>query len=455
MRHVRYAIIGGGISGASLLHALASRGEDVLLFEQENRLGGVIGSEMFDQALIERGPNTLQTGTPELEALIRELDLTDQIISPDGIARHRYVLRDGKPVSVPTGPRQLIETELLSLKAKLRLLREWFLQPEKRGEQDESVASFISRHFGTEPLTYGVDPFVSGIYAGDPARLSLRHTFPLLADLEREYGSVLKGMVRRGKERKKQGLPRNKREMISFRGGLQAIPGKIQQKWGEKMLLGAEVKPLEHTEDGWRVVAVREGGIEVVRAEEVVLALNSPSAADLVEPVSPKLAGTLRGISYAPVALAYLLYDRRDIGHPLDGFGLLVPAVEKRKILGVIFSSSIFPARVPEGKALLTLFIGGARQPELTEGSSDAILSLAHAEASEILSINGSPVAGELTRWPVAIPQYNIGYDRILEGLREGEDGLPGLHLIGSYRGGVSVPDCVKNAFLLADSLCG
>lgn len=453
MRHVQYVVVGGGISGATLLHSLASGGADVLLLERGERLGGVIRSDRFSDGLIERGPNTLQTGNEYLESLIAELGLTDQIVTADTAAHHRYILRGGELIAVPSNPRTFIETPLISVKGKLRLLREWFSKPNVQGDRDESIASFVERHFGREPLTYAVDPLVSGIYAGDPQKLSLRHTLPLLAELERTDGSILKGMMRRGKERKRSGEARTKRSMFSFRGGLQSIPDAIERKWGEKIICGADVKPLERSEDGWRVVAVREGGIEVIRAENVVLAVNAPVAAELIEPVGEKLSESLRQIPYAPVSLVYLLYDRSAIAHPLDGFGLLVPGVEERGVLGTIFSSTIFPSRVPEGKALLTLFVGGMRRPELAEQSSEALVALARDEAASILSISRAPEMSEVTRWPTAIPQYTVGYDRILAGLEEGESNLPGLHLLGSYRGGVSVPDCVKSACELADML--
>ena len=453
MRHVDYVIIGGGISGGTALHALASQGADVLLLERQEHLGGVMRSNKLSGGLIERGPNTIQSGNACLDRLIEELDLTEDLITADTAARNRYVLRDGALFPVPMNPRSLIETGLLSGRAKLRLLRELFAKAPSREAADESVASFVERHFGSEPLLYGVDPFISGIYAGDPYALSLRHTFPAILELEREYGSLIRGGLQRAKKRKREGEGRKSRAMLSFRKGLQTLPRAIEEKWREKIITNADVKPLEHNQDGWRVVAAREGGIEVIRGEKVVLATNAPVAATLVESIDSNLSDTLQQIIYAPIAVAALLYDRDDVKGQHEGFGFLVPSVEKRDILGVIFSSSIFPSRAPQDKVLLTVFIGGIRRPELTELNKDELIRLAHREASDILRIEKGPVDAEVTVWHKAVPQYRVGYDDILEGLAQGEQRNPGLHLLGSYRGGVSVPDCIEQGISLSTSL--
>ena len=454
MRHVRYAIIGGGISGSTLLHLLALRGEDVLLLEREDGSGGVIRSERFAGGLIERGPNTLLTGNEHLAGLIDELGLNEAMVTADPAARNRYVLRGGRLLAVPTSPRSLVESPLLSGRGKLRLLREFFLGGSKSmNGNEESVASFVERRFGREPLAYGVDPFVSGIYAGDPALLSLRHTFPMLPELEKEYGSVFKGMMRKGKERRRRGETRSPRIMFSFQDGLQAIPRAIEERWEEQMVRNAGVTLLEREGEGWRLEFDSGKGEDSVRAENVILATNAPAAARLLAPVDKKLADTLRRIVHAPVAVVHLLYDPPTVGHRLDGFGLLVPSVEKRDILGVIFSSTIFPSRSPEGKALLTVFIGGRRRPELTRLEEKELARLAHREVADILSVASEPVASQVTVWSTGIPQYEIGYGQILQGIEEGEARLPGLHLLGSYRGGVSVPDCVKSAYELAETL--
>ena len=453
MKHVKYVIVGGGISGATLLHALSQREKDVLLLERKERLGGVIRSENILGGVIERGPNTLQTGNAYLEQLIDELDLAGQLVTADPAAGKRYVLRDGKPRTVPANPRSLIETRLVSARAKLRLLREWLAKAPPKNNRDESVGAFVERHFGPEPLNYGVDPFVSGIYAGDPHRLSLRHTFPVLQELEREYGSVIKGVMRRAKERKLEGKERKKRTLFSFRKGLQSLPQAIEQRWKEKIIIGVDVKPLERNEEGWRVVAVREGGIEAIRAENVILALDGRGTAEIVGPIDAMLSEQLGKIEYASIAVVSLLYDRSAVAHSLDGFGLLVPSAEKRDILGVIFSSTIFPSHASEGKALLTVFIGGVRRPELVDLSQEELIQLAHHETADVLSIGSGSIEAEVTNWRMAIPQYNVGYDEILAGIEAAEERNPGLYLLGSYRNGVSIPDCVKNGYLLAKRL--
>lgn len=452
VREVGTIIIGGGISGGAALHRIASAGKDVLLLERNDRPGGVMVSERNDAgALIERGPNSIQSGNESLERLLEELNLTDRIVEADAAAANRYVLRGGRMISVPMNPRSLIETPLLSGRAKLRLLRERFVKP-IAADREESVAEFIRRRLGREPLDYGVNPFVSGIYAGRPEDLSLRHAFPMLYQMEQQYGSLIGGAIRRAKERRRAGATasaRPRRRMFSFREGIAVLPNAIAERWKENVRTGAEVLRVERAGEGWRVTARTEGEDRAFGCRNLVIATNAHAAASLLEGTDPSIARALRRIDYPPIAVVTLLYDRSAVRHPLDGFGLLCPEVEKRQVLGVIFSSTIFPSRAPQNTVLLTVFIGGARMPELALLPLEEIARIARGELAELLGAQGEPRTCDVAVWRNAIPQYNLGYGEILAAIAATEERFPGLHLLGNYRGGISVPDCVQSGMRL------
>lgn len=454
MRGDETIIIGGGISGLSALHRLANAGKNVVLLERNRHVGGAMRSVRVElqgtqsSVLIEQGPNTIQSGNEHVEQLIHELGLTDQIVEADKQAANRYVLRNGSPVSVPTNPKALIESPLLSMRAKLRLLREPFVKAGP-ADREESVADFVERRLGREPLDYGVNPFVSGVFAGRPEHLSLRYAFPIMYELEQEYGSLIRGGMRRAKQRKQAARSNNengastKRRMFSFRDGMASLPKRVHEKWSEHVLTECTVIGIEPTDDGWNVRAELPDGLQEFRAKNLLLATNAFVAADLTEPFDAHLAETLRTIEYPPVAVASFLVAKKSVAHPLDGFGLLCPEVEGRDVLGIIFTSSIFPERAPEDTALLTVFVGGARSPQLALQSSDALVKMVGNELQELLGVQEIPILLDLALWPKAIPQYNLGYGRVLDAITLAETRHHGLTLMGNYRNGISVPDCI------------
>ncbi len=447
-------IIGGGISGASALHWLASAGLDVLLLERNRSLGGVIGSRRNEQgALVEAGPNTVMARGGDLLDLIGELGLGDQIVQPGEGAAHRYIMRDGEIHAAPSGPKTLLRSSLLSATAKFRLLREPFVSA-MSPDIEESVAQFVERRLGREVLDYAINPFVSGIYAGRPERLSVRYAFPLLHELERQSGSLVKGGIRRAKDRKKQKkkaqAEQNAAEplkgIFSLMEGMGMLPGAIQRRWHDRIRLGVSAERVERTGGRWRVAVAGE----TLNATHVIIAAEAYATAGLIAPLDREAALALASIEHPPVAVASVLYDRKSVVHPLDGFGLLIPEVEKRTILGVMFSSTLFPNRAPDGTVLLTAFVGGARSPELATRGHDEMVYDIHGELRRILGISARPISFDLHVWPRAIPQYNLGYGAVLAAIAAAESRLQGLHLLGSYRGGVAVGDCITAARALA-----
>lgn len=450
MQRVETIIIGGGITGAALLHRLCLRGEDVLLLEAADRIGGVVRSRRTPAGVLEEcGPNSTMLGGGELEELIDELGLADEVVCADPRARNRYVVRKGRLVPTPLGPASFLLSHLLSFAGKIRLLREPFV-PARTGDEDESVASFISRRLGRDVLDYGIDPFVSGVYAGKVEDLSVESAFARLRSLEHDHGSLARGMVARMRAaRKSHTTGKRAGGMISFREGMEALPRRIQERWGDRIRVKSAVTSLVRTEDGWIVLTAHESFI----ASRVVIATPATVAARMLGTFNERLGLELRSIPYAPVASVTSLYRREDITHPLDGFGCLVPTIEHRRILGIVFLSTLFSGRVPEGMVAVRTLIGGARNRSAAYLSDIELESLCYDEHRELLGAMARPVETSIYRWSAAIPQYNIGHRSILASVEVAEHCTPGLFFAGNYRDGISVGDCVRHAFELAAKL--
>jgi oxygen-dependent protoporphyrinogen oxidase len=445
-------IIGGGISGLAAAWALQGGGRQVQVIEAADRPGGTIGSERVEGCLIERGPNSTLETSPLVGQLIAETGTAGGRIYANPAARKRFVLRGGRLIPVPLSPPAFLATPLFSWGAKLGLLREPFV-PRAPADAEETVAQFVRRRLGAEFLDYAINPFVAGVYAGDPERLSVGAAFPRLAELEQKYGSLIRGQIlgarerRRNPEKSKQAAP-----MLSFREGMQTLTDGIAAKL-KRLALATRATGLAREDSAWVVSTEGPGGRCAYRAPVLVLAVPAEPAARLVRPFSPAAAGALEAIPYPPVAAVVSAYDRGAIAHPLDGFGFLVPEKEGRRILGTIFSSTLFENRAPEGTALLTTFVGGMRQPELAQQGEDRIADMVHGELAALIGARARPRWTQVARWMRAIPQYTLGHRERMAALEAAERELAGLHFCANYRGGISVADCIKSAHALAARL--
>ena len=439
-------IIGGGISGLATAFWLNKFGIPVRLFEASDRVGGVINTTMKDGFLIEHGPSTLQGRTNELLETIDSAGLKDEILYANEIQKNRYILKRGKLVPIPLGPVSFATTNLFSVSAKLRLLREPFIKPS--GKSDESVADFVVRRMGREILDYAVAPFVGGIFAADPIKISVRSTFPRLHALETEYGSLIGGMVKKSFKKSEGKVKAPRPTLFSFKKGLKTLTEVLAENLGEKVQTRARVKgvlPINESGSFYRVEVEMGGEISIINAKSVIFSTPSYRTANLIESFSINTANELRAIEYAPIAVVALGYNRKDIEHPLNGFGMLSPPSEPYKFLGSLWTSRIFKGRAPDGKVLLTNFIGGERNPELTDLEPNKLVELVHTSLEKLLGITGKPILEEVYIKKKAIPQYTMGYYEKMKAVEEVERKYPGLYITGAFRGGVSVEDCVTN----------
>jgi protoporphyrinogen/coproporphyrinogen III oxidase len=444
------AVIGGGISGLACAYRLLQLGIRVTLFEAEEQPGGLIGTVQKNGFLFESGPQSFQ-GTDALLALIRELGIEGELCTADPKAP-RFVLRHGKLQKVPMSPQALLTSSLLAAGSRWRVVSEP-LRKTKPPDEEESVANFVRRKFGHEILEYLVAPFVSGVYAGDPEKLSLKAAFPSLEEWEREYGSVLRGAM---KSRPAEGKPRHP-ALCTFRGGVATLSRAIAEKLKDVLVVRAEVDTIQRNNSSgqatYDIHFQRNGQSESLTVAGVVMATPAYKASHLLGSFSSWLGHTLSGIAYAGVAVVASGYDSHQMGPELDGFGFLVPRSEKRRTLGTVWNSSLFPGRAPVGSFAIASFVGGATEPDVLEKPDDEIAAIVQDENAKILGITGPPVASAVWKHPKALPQYNLGHGHIVEAIRDGEKQNPGLFFSGNYLEGPSLGKCVEHAIKTAEAV--
>jgi protoporphyrinogen/coproporphyrinogen III oxidase len=436
----RLLVIGGGLAGLAAAWRARRAGAEVRLLETAAQPGGVVQSVRENGFLTESGPNTLMASSPAFIKLLSDLGLENQIISSAPAARERFIVRDGKLVPAPLSVWHLLTTPLLSPTAKLRLLGEPLVKRRPADATgDESLAGFARRRLGAEAFTCGLEPFVAGIFAGDPEKLSARHALPRLHALERDAGSVLRGLWQARKKRPVGGASR----LISFRDGAAALPRALATQLGDTLILRAQLNFLERNPTGtWTAEWTTPTGRAREGFDGVTLAVPAYAVVDLPLPPNLKiLLAPLGTITHPPVSVVSLGFPRQGVGHPLDGFGALIPAVEKFSVLGVLFNSTLFPERAPTGQVLLTVFVGGARQPALAALPDVELVARVLADLKKLLAVSSPPIFQKVIRWPRAIPQYDLEHGARLAAIEAAERTWPGLTLAGSYRGGVSVPD--------------
>jgi protoporphyrinogen/coproporphyrinogen III oxidase len=449
----KVAVIGAGISGLACAHRLHQLGLDVTVYESNSAAGGLIDSVQKDSLLFEAGPQSFQ-GTPLLLELIRELGLESQLQKADPRAP-RYVLLHGRLRKVPMSPQALLTSTLLNPVSRWKIATEPFKKSQPPTEE-ESVAAFVRRKFGHEILEYLVAPFVSGVYAGDPEKLSLKAAFPTLDDWERQYGSVLRGAIksRPPKEQRTSAPP-----LCSFAHGVATLPRAMAAKLGDSLQYETRAVSVNFSAPpsaggaASEIRIVSNGQEFSAHAGAVVIATPAYAAAHLLESFSPQLAQTLSGIAYAPVAVVASTYYRQQVGDPLEGFGFLVPRGEKVRTLGTVWNSSLFPGRAHEGSVTITSFIGGATDPDIVQLHEENIAAIVTEENARILGITGPPVEVAVWKYPRALPQYNLGHGHIVETIRDAERASPGLFFTGNYLEGPAIGKCVETGFQTAEAV--
>ena len=430
---MKTAVVGAGLSGLVRARSLAARGQDVVLFEESDRVGGVVRTQRRDGYLLELGPNTVRP-TRELWSLVEELALAGEALFADA-RLPRYIDFGGRLHALPMSLPSLVGTKLLSTGGKLRVLREPFVA--KGDPSTESVHAFFSRRVGIEVADRLVEPFVSGIWAGRSDELAVAHAFPSLARAEAGFGSLTKGGL--AALRRPAGGPAPPRGLLSFRDGLETLPRRLAAELGGRVRLGTRVESIRRAGPGWMLSA----GGEEVSADAVCLAGSARDAARLLRDVDRDVSEALGAVPHPPLAVVHLAWTGPI---PLRGFGHLVVPQPSRRILGAVWSSNLFPGRAPERSSLVTVFLGGARDPAALELSDDEIVGVATRDLDAVLPPRLEPTPILITRYARALPQYGFAHGDLLAKLSRVEREFTGLTLVGNYRGGVSIGDVVRNA---------
>jgi protoporphyrinogen/coproporphyrinogen III oxidase len=450
----RLIVIGAGISGLTTAFWAQRSGWDVTVLESASVPGGTMRTNIEGDWLVETGPNSALETTPIIKEMCALAGIEAERTYANTESDKRYILRRGELFPLPMKPGAFLASRLWSAGGKLRLLKEPFVG---RAAKEETIAEFVERRLGREFLDYAINPFVAGVYAGNPEQLSVRSAFPKLYALEVKYGGLIKGMIKGARERKKRDeVAKDRARMFSFARGMQtfpegiaaALPGKIQYN-----VTVESIEPLTVMKTNGSRFRVNASGGRSWESTAVVVAVPAHVAAGIFGSLSRELATRLLQIYSPPVAEVFLGFRDSQCGRALDGFGYLIPARENRKILGTIWSSTIFPGRAPAGHFALTTFVGGSRQPELVHQDDAGLQGLVLGELGSIMGVSGAPVFSRVYRWPKAIPQYNIGHQQIVDAIERLEREHPGVFICSNYRGGIAVGDCVMNGKKTAERL--
>jgi protoporphyrinogen/coproporphyrinogen III oxidase len=469
----RVVIIGGGITGLSAAFRLSELCKNkpyplaVTLFEARNRLGGVIHTFEKDGFLIDAGPDNFVTAKPWAMALARRLGIDAEIISTNEAHRSALVVRNQNLLPIPEGfllmaPTKLmpmVTTPLFSIPGKFRMAMEFFL-PARQNNDDESLASFVTRRFGQEALDRVVQPLISGIYTARPEKLSLRATMPRFLELERQYGSVIRGMQKEGKKRRvvqnKTGSGARYGMFVTFKDGLRTLVEALQERLGHvDFHLNTPVSRIDKgpSHSGKPAWTVKTRSDLVTEADGLIIAGPSKHAAALMTDVDPVLADALAQVRYASSAVAHLAYRREQISHPLNAFGCVVPMVEKLNIIAASFSSVKYDGRAPNGHVLIRAFMGGALQPEIIQRDDQALADTACNDLNHLLGIASKPLFAVISRWPHSMAQYDVGHLESVEAMRKKISSHKTLQIAGNGFDGVGIPDCVRAGEQAAEAI--
>jgi protoporphyrinogen/coproporphyrinogen III oxidase len=452
-RRVDIVVVGGGVAGLVAMRALSTRGLSCALLEAGDRWGGVVRTVRPSGFVLDAGADSILAQKPEGVALCAELGLADQLIPTNASQRTVYVLfRDrlhpmpeGMVLGIPTRPWSLLYSGLFSWRGKLRMAMEPFVR-KRRGGGEESIADFIRRRLGPEALTLMGEPLLGGIHAGDPEQLSITATFPRLPEMEKRYGSLVLGM----------------RAAVASAGATRGSAAFLALKGGMGDLVDALVARLPAETRHLRTPAVRllrDGAGFVVmapdaawRSRAVMLATPAHATAPLVAPLSSDLATGLASIRFASTATVLLGFRRSDVGHPLDGYGLVVPRAAGKHTLACTFVSTKLPGRAPDGHVALRGFLGGMRDPAVLEQDDAGLTACVLEEISSVLDLRGAPVLTEVSRYPLGTPQMEVGHAERMMVVDRALAFQAGLFLTGAGLRGTGLPDVIADATRVAAS---
>lgn len=451
---MKISIVGAGISGLATAQAILGRNPDaeVTVYESSNRVGGKVSSELTPEGyLCEWGVNGF------LDKIPKTLELCDQVgvnpVRADKAAQKRFVFSEEELHQLPEKPPQFLFSKLLSVPGRLRVIYETVAKGTDK--EDESLAEFATRRLGREASEKLIDPMASGVFAGDATRLSLKSCFPRIHEVESEYGSLIRGLIKIQRKARREGArktpgPGPGGTLTSFQGGMSVLTNRIAANLGSRLHTESPISGVGRCDSGYTLY-FENGTVE--DTDVLVLAIPAYAQSRVLDDLDPQLASLLNEIEYPSLAVVCSGYDKSQMKGGPEGFGFLVPSREKRTILGTVVDSNLFPGRAPEGHSLLRSMVGGARSPELAQLPEQELFDRVNSELGEMTGLKAEPSFMQVYRHERAIPQYQVGHAARLDSINERLKNYPGLILTGNAFRGVSLNDCVVNAWKTAEML--
>jgi oxygen-dependent protoporphyrinogen oxidase len=449
----RVVVVGGGISGLCAAYLLKSRGFEVSLLEASHRVGGKAWTLREDGFVCEEGPNGFLDNRPETLRFIADIGLSQSLLRASKAAKDRFIVRKSRLISLPDNPKAFLSSPVLPCYAKLRLMLEFFIKA-KKDDEDETVADFARRRLGKQALDYLIEPLVSGVFAGDATKLSLRSAFPRIYELENTYGGLFRALLalrKQGKAKGAVGAPSG--QLTSFFGGMRTLVEHLENLLKDSIILGARVHGIELKGKEYLVFYSKDGKDGCIEAPIVILSCPSYVSATLISSLSSRLSKAMNQIPYAPIVVVGLGFPLSHFKKPPKGFGFLAPMVEKRPVLGCLFDSSIFDDRAREGDCLVRFMVGGARSSDMAQKDDRAIVESCIAELDTFLGLRGEPRFVRVIRHEQGIPQYNKGHGQILGTIEEEMSRFQGLYICNNAYYGVGINDCISRANMVANKI--
>ncbi|MEQ8909935.1 MAG: protoporphyrinogen oxidase [Vicingaceae bacterium] len=449
------AVLGGGISGLAAAYQLQKKGQDFILLEADAELGGKIKSREVKGYTFELGPNTVLINNPEIKALIADLGLESEIILPDKEAvKNRFVLKNGKIEAIPNSLSTAWKSKLFQLSTFLKVLQEPLKAQKKNGEE-ESLADFARRRFGNQIYQDFITPFITGIYAGDPEKMSINHTLSILKEAEDKHGSVVKGMMKIIKEKKAQNeihqLPKQK--IFTFKKGLARLIEALSSAIGPKIETEAMVESIRQNGKRYEVYYKQEGEVKSIVVDRLISTLPAPSLSFLIKNMDENLGAELKKVNYVPAVITHFGFPKTAHQFQQKAFGILSRKEEQVPFLGLLFNSHFFPDHAPEQKELITVISGGYRQPDLINKEESKIIGEIQNSLRELIALSDQVDFTHVYKWPKAIPQFEMGHQAILDQIEKFETNHPNFYIRGNFTQGISVSDCIANSAKLVDKL--
>ncbi len=447
-------IVGAGISGLATAQAVLSQKPDaeITIFEADQRIGGKVWTETStDGYLCEGGVNGFLDKIPRTLELCKEAGVAP--LKADVAAQKRYVYSRGELHKLPEKPQEFLKSRLLNVPGRLRVIYEAIAGG--TNNPDETLAQFATRRLGSEAFDRLIDPMASGVFAGNANELSLKSCFPRIHEIEMEYGSLIRGLIKLQKKARREGKkktpgPGPGGTLTSFDSGMSALTDSLAAQLGSRIRIASPVSDISRNGSRYEF-QLSDGTVE--ECDTLILAAPAHAQAKMLNSIDPSLASLLNEIPYPALSVVCFGYLKQNVGQVLDGFGFLVPSKEQRTVLGTIVDSNVFSGRAPEDSILLRSMVGGARTPEFARLADEQLIDRVRSDLQDILGLRAEPDFVRIFRHERAIPQYVVGHANRLEAINERVAQFPGLVLTGNAFKGVSLNDCVVNAWKTAQSL--